>query len=89
MRLRTVLFEGHPLACVALPDGSLARVDKVLPGAPTDLVALLETGSLDELAVAVDTGVTDDACVPASTRSALIPMRTRVPGCIPMGLSDV
>ena len=65
MRLRTVLLDDHPLACVALPDGRLARVDKVLPGAPTDLVALLETGSLDELAVAVDTGVTDDACVPA------------------------
>lgn len=65
MRLRTVLLDDHPLACVALPDCRLARVDKVLPGAPTDLVALLETGSLDELAVAVDTGVTDDACVPA------------------------
>lgn len=65
MRLRTVLLDDHPLACVALTDGRLARVDKVLPGAPADLMALLEAGSLDELAVAVATGVTDDACVPA------------------------
>lgn len=67
MRLRTVLIDDHALACIALADGRLARVDKVLPGAPADLMALLEAGSLDELAAAVAAGVTDDACVPADT----------------------
>ncbi|MFB1299131.1 fumarylacetoacetate hydrolase family protein [Mycobacterium sp. pW049] len=65
MRLRTVLIDDHPIACVALTDGRLARVDKVLPGVPADLMALLEAGSLGELATAVAAGVADDACVPA------------------------
>lgn len=67
MRLRTVLLDDHPLACVAPADGRLARVDKVLPGAPADLLALLEAGSLDELAAAVAAGISDDACVPADS----------------------
>jgi 2-keto-4-pentenoate hydratase/2-oxohepta-3-ene-1,7-dioic acid hydratase in catechol pathway len=64
VRLRTVLLDDHPVACVTLGDGRLARVDKVLPGAPADLMTLLETGAIDNLAAAVDAGVTDDACVP-------------------------
>jgi len=65
VRIRTVLLDDHPLACVTLADGRLARIDKVLPGAPRDLMALLEAGSLDELAAALAAGVADDACVPA------------------------
>lgn len=66
MRLRTVLLDDHPLACVTLADGRLARVDKVLPGPPADLMALLETGAIQDLATAVAAGVPDDdACVPA------------------------
>ncbi|MDG4668736.1 fumarylacetoacetate hydrolase family protein [Mycobacterium sp. 236(2023)] len=67
MRIRTVLLDNHPIACVALADGRLARVDKVLPGAPADLMALLEAGALDDLAAAVAGGVADDACVPADS----------------------
>ena len=67
MRIRTVLLDDHPIACVTLADGRLARVDKVLPGAPADLMALLQAGTLDELAVALAAGVADDACVPADS----------------------
>ncbi|MCZ8379795.1 fumarylacetoacetate hydrolase family protein [Mycobacterium sp. CPCC 205372] len=62
MRLRTVRLDDRPTACVALADGRLARVDRVLPGAPDSLMALLETGALDALAAAVAAGVSDDAC---------------------------
>lgn len=65
MRIRTVLLDDRPLACVALADGRLARVDRTLPGAPADVMALLESGRLDELAVATATDVADDACVPS------------------------
>ncbi|MGV0744789.1 fumarylacetoacetate hydrolase family protein [Mycolicibacterium sp. XJ870] len=65
MRLRTVLLDDHPIACVSLADGRLARVDKVLPGVPSDLMSLLQADSLDKLAAAVASGVADDACVPA------------------------
>lgn len=66
MRIRTVLLDDRPLACVALADGRLARADRTLPGAPADLMALLEADSLDELAVATAAGVVDDACVPSA-----------------------
>jgi 2-keto-4-pentenoate hydratase/2-oxohepta-3-ene-1,7-dioic acid hydratase in catechol pathway len=61
MRLRTLMADG--VACVALPDGRLARVDRILGGAPTGLLGLLEAGSLDRLADTVAAGVADDACV--------------------------
>lgn len=61
MRLRTLQSDG--VACVALPDGRLARADRVLDDAPSDLLALLETGSLPRLADAVAAGVDDTACV--------------------------
>jgi 2-keto-4-pentenoate hydratase/2-oxohepta-3-ene-1,7-dioic acid hydratase in catechol pathway len=65
VRIRTVLLDERPQVGVSLADGRLARVDKLLPGAPADLMALLEAGRLDELAAAVAAGVTDDACAPA------------------------
>ncbi len=61
MRLRTLKTDGA--ACVALPDGRLARADRVLDGAPSGLLALLEAGALDRLAEAVAAGVDDAACV--------------------------
>lgn len=63
MRLRTVQVSEEQLACVALPDGRLARIDQVLPGAPSDLLSLLRTDRLDELAAAVAAGVDDSQCV--------------------------
>jgi 2-keto-4-pentenoate hydratase/2-oxohepta-3-ene-1,7-dioic acid hydratase in catechol pathway len=65
MRIRTVQLDGEQAACVALPDGRLARVDRVLPGAPSDLLALLQADQLDKLATAVAAGVDDAACVDA------------------------
>jgi 2-keto-4-pentenoate hydratase/2-oxohepta-3-ene-1,7-dioic acid hydratase in catechol pathway len=61
MRLRTLRTDGA--ACVALPDGRLARADRILGGPPTDLHSLLDAGSLDRLADAVAAGVDDHACV--------------------------
>ncbi|MDX1886168.1 fumarylacetoacetate hydrolase family protein [Mycolicibacterium sp. 120270] len=61
MRLRTLKTDGA--ACVALPDGRLARVDRTIDGAPSNLLALLESGSLDQLAEAVAAGVAHAACV--------------------------
>jgi 2-keto-4-pentenoate hydratase/2-oxohepta-3-ene-1,7-dioic acid hydratase in catechol pathway len=61
MRLRTLRNDGA--ACVALPDGRLARADRILGGPPSDLQSLLEAGSLNRLADAVAAGVDDDACV--------------------------
>ena len=61
MRLRTLKADGA--ACVALPDGRLARVDRILGGAPGHLLGLLEAGSLGRLADAVAAGVDDAACV--------------------------
>jgi 2-keto-4-pentenoate hydratase/2-oxohepta-3-ene-1,7-dioic acid hydratase in catechol pathway len=63
MRLRTVQLAGEPAACVALPDGRLARVDRLLAGVPSDLLAFLQTEQLDALAEALDAGVDDDDCV--------------------------
>jgi 2-keto-4-pentenoate hydratase/2-oxohepta-3-ene-1,7-dioic acid hydratase in catechol pathway len=63
MRLRTVRVDGTPVACVALPDGRLARVDRIVDGAPGDLLALLEAQALDAVAAAVAAGVDDAACV--------------------------
>lgn len=61
MRLRTLTSDGA--ACVALPDGRLARADRILGGGSTDLLGLLGTGQLDRLAEAVASGVADSACV--------------------------
>ncbi len=61
MRLRTLRADGA--AGVALPDGRLARVDRILDGAPSDLLSLLEAGALDPLADAIAGGVDDAACV--------------------------
>ena len=71
MRVRTVRLVGGLAACVVLPDGRLARVDRILDGAPGDLLALLEAGALDAVAEAVAGGVDADACVdPASPVAA-------------------
>ncbi len=61
MRLRTLTTDGA--TCVALPDGRLARVDRILGGGPTDLLGLLAAGQLDRLAEAAASGVADAACV--------------------------
>ena len=63
MRVRTVLLGDDPVACVALPDGRLARIDRVLSGAPSDLLSLMEADQLGALAEAVDAGVDDSDCV--------------------------
>ncbi len=61
MRLRTLKTDGA--ACVALPDGRLARADRILKGAPSGLLALLNAGALDRVADAVAAGIDDAACV--------------------------
>ena len=63
MRLRTVKLGDEQVACVALAAGRLARIDRVLPGGPSDLLSLLVAEQLDTLAVAVAAGVDDDDCV--------------------------
>jgi 2-keto-4-pentenoate hydratase/2-oxohepta-3-ene-1,7-dioic acid hydratase in catechol pathway len=63
MRVRTVHVADGLLACVVIPDGRLARVDRILPDAPSDLLSLLETERLGELAGAVEAGVADSDCV--------------------------
>lgn len=63
MRIRTVQIGDEQVACVALPDGRLARTDRVLGGAPSDLLSLLQTGRLDALAKMVEAGVDDQQCV--------------------------
>lgn len=75
MRLRTVQLATELTACVALPDGRLARVDRVLPGAPSDLLSLLTEGRLDELAAAVENGV-DDAHTVDPDSPVTAPWRT-------------
>ena len=61
MRLRTLRSDGA--ACVALPDGRLARIDRILDGAPSDLLSLLEAGALDSLADAIAGDIDAAACV--------------------------
>jgi 2-keto-4-pentenoate hydratase/2-oxohepta-3-ene-1,7-dioic acid hydratase in catechol pathway len=61
VRLRTLRSDGA--AYVALPDGRLARVDRILGGGPPDLLGILVAGSLNGLAEAVSAGVSDTACV--------------------------
>ncbi|WP_123027804.1 fumarylacetoacetate hydrolase family protein [Mycolicibacterium stellerae] len=61
MRLRTLQSDGA--ACVALPDGSLARIDRILDSAPSDLLSLLAVGALDPLADAIAAGVDSAAFV--------------------------
>ena len=63
MRIRTVQLDDEQVACVALADGRLARADRVLTGAPSDLLSLLATGQLDALAKMVALGVDDRQCV--------------------------
>ena len=63
MRVRTVQLDDGLAACVALPDGRLARADRVLGGGPSDLLSLLSAGQLDPLAKAVEAGVDDQDCV--------------------------
>lgn len=63
MRIRSVALGDQQFACVALGDGRLARIDRVLAGGPTDLLSLLAGEQLDALAAAVNTGVHDDHCV--------------------------
>ena len=63
MRIRTVQLDDKQVACVALADGRLARADRVLTGAPSDLLSLLTTGQLDALAKMVALGVDDQQCV--------------------------
>ncbi len=66
MRLRTLKTDGT--ACVALADGRLARVDRILEGAPPNMLALLESGLLTMLADAMDAGVDDSACIDADAQ---------------------
>jgi 2-keto-4-pentenoate hydratase/2-oxohepta-3-ene-1,7-dioic acid hydratase in catechol pathway len=61
MRIRTLEADGT--ACVALPDGRLARVDRILDEHHADLLSLLQVGALDRLAEAVASGVDDAALV--------------------------
>ncbi|MDG5485086.1 fumarylacetoacetate hydrolase family protein [Mycolicibacterium gadium] len=68
MRIRTVVLDDQQFACVALGDGRLARIDRVLAGGPTDLLSLLADEQLDALAAAVNTGVHDDHCVDPNAR---------------------
>jgi 2-keto-4-pentenoate hydratase/2-oxohepta-3-ene-1,7-dioic acid hydratase in catechol pathway len=63
MRVRTVQLGAEKVACVALSDGRLARIDRVLLGGPFDLMSLMADERLDILAAAVATGVDDDDCV--------------------------
>ncbi|MGZ5394519.1 MAG: hypothetical protein ACXWEI_03315 [Mycobacterium sp.] len=67
MRLRTVKLGDEQVACVALADGRLARIDRVLRGGPSDLLSLVVAEQLDALAVAVAAGVDDDDCVDPDT----------------------
>ena len=61
MRLRTLQSDGA--ACVALADGRLARVDRILDGGPSDLLSLLAAEALGSLADAITGDVDDAACV--------------------------
>ena len=63
MRIRTVALGDEQLACVALPDGRVARIDRILPGGPSDLLSLMAAEQLAALAAAVKWGVDDGACV--------------------------
>jgi 2-keto-4-pentenoate hydratase/2-oxohepta-3-ene-1,7-dioic acid hydratase in catechol pathway len=63
MRVRTVQLDDGLAACVALPDGRLARADRILAGAPSDLLSLLQAEQLEALAKAVEAGVDDEDCV--------------------------
>jgi 2-keto-4-pentenoate hydratase/2-oxohepta-3-ene-1,7-dioic acid hydratase in catechol pathway len=63
MRVRTVQLDDEQTACAALPDGRLARVDRLLDDSPSDLLSLLEAGQLEALAAAVAAGIDDAACV--------------------------
>jgi 2-keto-4-pentenoate hydratase/2-oxohepta-3-ene-1,7-dioic acid hydratase in catechol pathway len=85
MRLRTVQLADEQVACVGLPDGRLARVDRVLAGAPSDLLSLLAAERLDELARLVDAGVDDADCVDPDT--AVVAPWTRPRKILGIGLN--
>jgi 2-keto-4-pentenoate hydratase/2-oxohepta-3-ene-1,7-dioic acid hydratase in catechol pathway len=63
MRVRTVQLVDGQVACVALPDGRLARVDRILAGAPSDLLSLLQAEQLEALTEAVQAGIDEKDCV--------------------------
>ncbi|TFV55954.1 FAA hydrolase family protein [Mycobacterium sp. PS03-16] len=63
MRVRTVVASGQRVACVGLPDGRLARVDRLLDGAAGDLPALMAAGRLEDLRRATERPVDDAQCV--------------------------
>ena len=63
MRLRSVQLADRAVACVALDDGRLAPVDRLLDSAASDLIGVLASGRLDALAGAVEAGVSDEQCV--------------------------
>lgn len=63
MRLRTVRLADERIACVALPDGRLARVDRLLADGPSDLMSQLESQLLDALSSATEGSVSDEHCV--------------------------
>ncbi|MCT7661802.1 fumarylacetoacetate hydrolase family protein [Mycobacterium deserti] len=65
MRIRTVQSADEQVACVALADGRLARIDRVLTHGPSDLLSLLASERLGELATAIAVGVRDEDCVNA------------------------
>lgn len=67
MRLRTVRLADEQVTCVALPDGRLARVDRLLAGGPSDLLSLLESQRLDALSSAIESPVRDEHCVDPET----------------------
>jgi 2-keto-4-pentenoate hydratase/2-oxohepta-3-ene-1,7-dioic acid hydratase in catechol pathway len=85
MRIRTVQLGDEQVACVALPDGRLARADRVLGGAPSDLFSLLQTGRLGALAKMVDAGVDDLQCVDPD--SAVLAPWTRPRKILGIGLN--
>ncbi|SEH77377.1 2-keto-4-pentenoate hydratase/2-oxohepta-3-ene-1,7-dioic acid hydratase (catechol pathway) [Mycolicibacterium rutilum] len=87
MRLRTVQLSDGPAPCVRLRDGRLARIDRLLPDAPRDLLALLESERLDALAAVVDgtAAVADDYCV--DTEAPVLAPWTRPRKILGIGLN--
>jgi 2-keto-4-pentenoate hydratase/2-oxohepta-3-ene-1,7-dioic acid hydratase in catechol pathway len=83
LRIRTLQVDGA--ACVTLADGRLARADRILDGAPSELFSLLEAGALDALAAAVDHGVDDASCV--NPRSPVAAPWTRPRKILGIGLN--
>jgi 2-keto-4-pentenoate hydratase/2-oxohepta-3-ene-1,7-dioic acid hydratase in catechol pathway len=85
MRVRSVQLDDKAVACVVLRDGRLARADRVLLDAPSDLLSLLETERLHALASAVRAGVGDEHCV--SPDAAVLAPWTRPRKILGIGLN--